>query len=517
MKKFYSLLVIFLLCVSCTQPQTIEEHSGRPVIHVEPVKTLELEQFNSISESELLSFKRSVLYPDYEEYKNRINIYQDYNYIIEKSASWPDFDYLNSLVEADIKNNRSYEPLTYEEAIEDINQFMDIIQYGFGGFLDSTNLAEFEKRKNLMIGLVPVNGIEFYQLRDILMIGGSLIKDKHFWVENSAPIYEAGWIAQQEQYNQFLNPEEFTLYSSLITSNLKLYKNEKNDYIDLSNGKKIISSLDLVKPVVNSIGDYYHSIIISNPYYPQNKPLEIVYQDNSTKKLEYEEFFTNYNYEYPYQQAEIIDNVLVINFTEYVFQQDTIPDYDTIIEKTKQVPIVLIDLRNNRGGNQWMATELILQLILNDRNDWSPLGQHYDIVTPTTQEVEVYDPELQFLDHGLIITKHSEVELPEINDQLIVLLIDNNTSSAGEYFIGDLIRSKNVITMGSNTGGLATSAVGQLYVLNNSQFTLRVPDQFMAYNLETYTVQQGYQPDIWLNDVPLEKVVEFLNSLKLDE
>ena len=45
---------------------------------------------------------------------------------------------------------------------------------------------------------------------------------------------------------------------------------------------------------------------------------------------------------------------------------------------------------------------------------------------------------------------------PYKNNQLIVVLIDNNSASSGEFFTSNIKVADNVIVLGSNTRGLGS-------------------------------------------------------------
>ena len=201
-----------------------------------------------------------------------------------------------------------------------------------------------------MKGLVPPFGLTTNELRDILIIGTSFIRDKHYWLDDTIPIYEAYSIATSPKYKGFLNPDEYKVRLPISAKNLKLIKDSHNDYIDSSNNKKVVSNHDMIKPLIDNDGSFYYTIIDPNPYYPYTEPELIYYEDNSTKELIYESIQLHLPPSETSEHSTLHDDVLYIDLTKDAFQLENLEDIETVLERAQKSSKIIIDLRNNVGG-----------------------------------------------------------------------------------------------------------------------------------------------------------------------
>ncbi|HHX52956.1 MAG TPA: hypothetical protein GX703_05525 [Erysipelothrix sp.] len=497
-------LIILTLLVSCTHNEVQVEPTlpiEKPTIIIEETPLYKLRHSSDLTINELLVYKQPFYAPDLEEYKNHLNTYQDYQFIVD-----------NISIDSDEQHN---DFLTFEQALQDIDQIVTILKHAFGGLLDSAPIETLNYNHNLMKGLVPPFGLTTNELRDILIIGTSFIRDKHYWLDDTIPIYEAYSIATSPKYKGFLNPDEYKVRLPIYAKNLKLIKDSHNDYIDSSNNKKVVSNHDMIQPLIDNDGSFYYTIIDPNPYYPYTEPELIYYEDNSTKELIYESIQLHLPPSETSEHSTLHDDVLYIDLTKDAFQLENLEDIETVLERAQKSSKIIIDLRNNVGGQTTTGLKILSQILNSPLNNWNAFYRSYDKVYITNPlEIEISNEEHEQLFKNHLIVSYPQQELPLVEDKFILVLSNLNTASAGEYFLGDIKRLDNVINIGTNTAGAATSSVGQPYVLDHSKITLRVPDHFSAYHKETYSVKTGYLPDIWLNNVSLEQIIELMKGLK---
>lgn len=171
-------------------------------------------------------------------------------------------------------------------------------------------------------------------------------------------------------------------------------------------------------------------------------------------------------------------------------------------------PFFIIDLRGHEGGNDgygssWIANyigkDFFYKVMHADRNG-SPLRYMYESMNLTAPLSE--DPWLYQI--------KSKQEYA--NNNIIVILVDHNTTSAGESFVHMLKTLPNTIIVGSNTMGSQTFGNLLRVYLPNSHISLHVPIGITFYNsVENYDLR-GIQPDLW---VPPEFALDRTVSLAL--
>jgi len=103
------------------------------------------------------------------------------------------------------------------------------------------------------------------------------------------------------------------------------------------------------------------------------------------------------------------------------------------------------------------------------------------------------------------------------NKNLVIILMDNRTTSAGEVFVGYLRQLENVLFVGANTHGNFVSAAiirtslqfSNLDIVFGSQLNLR-PDLSQFEGV-------GFMPDLWVPPgESLERVLAFIERCGLN-
>lgn len=178
----------------------------------------------------------------------------------------------------------------------------------------------------------------------------------------------------------------------------------------------------------------------------------------------------------------------------------------------KKEPLFVLDLRGNIGGNDSYARSWLKNFC----------GKYVDEKRLLSTKLSNY----QFVANGengsssvgqWRTSGWSDGTLWE-TDNLIFVLIDENTSSSGESFTNMLAMGKQVVLVGTNTMGcLNFGNVNQLY-LPNSGIKLRFGTNFSFYQSLEKTDGIGYFPDLWVEpDDSLDAVVRLCNYYGLFE
>ena len=174
-------------------------------------------------------------------------------------------------------------------------------------------------------------------------------------------------------------------------------------------------------------------------------------------------------------------------------------------------PILIMDLRGHTGGRATFP------------HDWVRIYTGHDPArslffastsNPATRTLEEF--------HGISIpyddvqTQRVSGQMPIPNENLVIVLTDNSTSSAGELFVGYLRQLENVLVIGTNTSGtLLTGPVGVMFLPHSglpvtfgTQLHLR-PDLSQFEGV-------GFMPDLWVPPgESLERVLRFIERYGL--
>ncbi len=106
----------------------------------------------------------------------------------------------------------------------------------------------------------------------------------------------------------------------------------------------------------------------------------------------------------------------------------------------------------------------------------------------------------------------------EISDSenILFVLMDNQTFSAGEIFIAALRNKKNVVFVGTNTFGGILGDNGIKAVLPNSKTHVKFGIAMRFYYDETvFSEGTGFVPDIWVTSDALEQTLNLIKYYNL--
>jgi len=106
---------------------------------------------------------------------------------------------------------------------------------------------------------------------------------------------------------------------------------------------------------------------------------------------------------------------------------------------------------------------------------------------------------------------------PIPNDNLVIVLMDNKTASAGEWFVGHLRQLENVLFVGTNTWGVLLTGAVTRTILPRSGLEVQFG---MWLNVRPDLSQFegiGFLPDLWVPPgEALERALAFIERYGLN-
>lgn len=177
----------------------------------------------------------------------------------------------------------------------------------------------------------------------------------------------------------------------------------------------------------------------------------------------------------------------------------------------KEKPVFVLDLRGNPGGNDgyahtWMKN--FCEKNITEKELWSK--------KVTTCYTSKYGGFVNS-QGGVWRTSRSDGTLWK-TDNLVFVLIDDNTSSSGESFTNMLTLGKRVILVGTNTNGCLNFGNATELYLPNTGIELRFGANCCFYQSLEHTDGIGYSPDLWVEPEDcLDAVIRLCNYYGLYE
>ena len=209
-------------------------------------------------------------------------------------------------------------------------------------------------------------------------------------------------------------------------------------------------------------------------------------------------------------------------FNTFNFYNRNEKSYRTILntaEKIKQYPLSIIDISANRGGNMQIALDWFESYTKQKAQSnfymlrIKPQGAWKNAVYPS--DFEEYEQAMK--DFGLTADGEYYFSAPQKQfvknkDTAIILLTSRNTQSAGEIFTDTIKNMENVLTIGTNTGGVMINAANYGIALPYSGMYFQFGECLNYWNPNYFKEGYGIEPDIYLTGENLEKRLQlFIN------
>lgn len=342
----------------------------------------------------------------------------------------------------------------------------------------------------------------------------------------------------------FIEDSHFGINGNYFYPNIILYSNEEkpffqkdgNFYSDETYTTKVISIEEqspenYIKKAIGQDGEITYYL------YAMEKEQTMIYKkiqyENGTKEtisLKPAKYINGLNKEKTTQYILKSENSYTIPycvFNLFSFYNSNEKSYQTIIntaEKIKQYPLSVIDISANGGGNMQIGLDWF-EAYTNQKAQSNfcmlrikPQGAWKEAIYPN--DFEEYEQAME--DFGLTVDGDYYISTPQKQfvknkNSAIILLTSRNTQSAAEIFTDTIKNMENVLTVGTNTGGVMINAANYGYALPYSGMYFQFGECFNYWNPNYFKEGYGMEPDIYLTGINLEKRLELFINHYLSE
>lgn len=405
------------------------------------------------------------------------------------------------------QNEGDNDNINIDKAIEDMDFLFQVLKNGYVGYKYFGGDEKFSKAKeNIIKELYEYKEtLEEGTLKEVLCNYLDFIQDGHFAIGGRQIC------------------KDFYLF---INERYELVKEKSKYFIIIDNEKKAIKSINndepgkFIKPSINDEGYIVYRFATLNQNHKDTISINISVEgkddcmnielNNLSKK--YKPIRDDKVYEY-----KTVANIPVIklgSFRDYNVLEQFVKDG----EKARKEDLLIIDLRGNKGGNAKYAVDWIenftkekytsseISASLNTNTAKQALyasGKKFYSKDDFTSFKEQIDEYFASMKMDADYSGWSEVDYEDFkyieNDKLIFVLVDNYTSSAGEFFARALSNMENTIIIGSNSSGTENFGNMGLYILPNSKIEVMFGSLLSVnYDLKI-TDGLGIIPDLWVN------------------
>ncbi|MBQ8749011.1 MAG: hypothetical protein IJZ29_00870 [Clostridia bacterium] len=412
------------------------------------------------------------------------------------------FKYQNSITKSTLQKHLCIFPqeeqefLTYEEALEDFNQFKYYIHNFYSGYF-VFNTMNFEKAfydiNKILQNKEKIKTTDFIKL---ILEKLNFIIDKHFCFQYCGQHYK-------------LNLPKYKTYYNADYQILKIFN---KFYITINRAKYLIKSINgneniesFLKKGINNNGIIVSALVIQSTQkeYFLNmelgnrktlkiplKTLEISTKHNELLDIEKKENFTLIHNQRCYENSKDEKKYFLKNLAEL---------------KNAKNKIFVINAIDGQGGDDEFVFEILKALGFNNidliENEVSTtinginFNEEKNIVI--NKFMKLYESTLNSNSPNILKYKQAKIRFNEPNpDNVVIVLNSRNTLSASESYI-NLLPYKNVIFLGDYTGGCFQFCPCKKFYLNKSGACIKLGSSYFYLN-DLKLENVGYEPDLFL-------------------
>ncbi len=453
---------------------------------------------------------------NYEELINLVN--DNHKKIVKPKANFDEF--ISSYKPKDIlwdNDNSNKVPydgnqtLTHDEIVEDINYLYQCLSDGYGLYNYFGGDEVFDASKDKLLEEYKNKDSESLAVfLDSILDNLSFVKDFHFNIYEvrtnklKLPYIFDGFECQKVD-GKFINSKNNKIVKSI----------NKSDKLD-----------DIFRLSISSEGKlvYYPTIISDNLIYS----MDIAYSDEAVETITYtkDSYYHKFNEEL---KLDIKSDIPIIHIGKMGFdkgtQGDNAKQFLDYATKYKDEKIVIVDLRNNYGGNgmlpqKWMmnyASEFVptnyfsLKYITLEqiKKNINPSNINYQSID---ELVNIYGLEQISDSYSKVLDQKDEFIA---NDNLLIILVNKNTYSAGEMFVDIAHNLENTIVVGTNTAGCLIGDHFGFITLPNSKLPVSFGNGLSFFPDNYFEEFEGFKPDIWVKGDAEEAVFKLIKNLKI--
>ena len=379
--------------------------------------------------------------------------------------------------------------VTAKQAAEDVTLAFELLAYGYGGYhYFGGDKVFFPIRDSILADLETKDKIKTEDLWELLWEALSpVIVDRHFHITT-------------KQSRNVISEREYAQSTYFV----------RDLYFDDPTG---VNS-EYVKRTIGPEGalTYCLAVVCQNP---DTLPATMTIKGVSHTlhwQLARPMAHSQYTHAKVFSETTVADGQLpVLQLYSFDGFEEKMDQFVATGTSYKEKPLFVLDLRGNPGGNDGYAHSWLINFCgknITEKELWAK--------KVSTCYTAAYGGFVNS-QGGVWRTSRSDGTLWE-TDNLIFVLIDDNTASSGESFTNMLTLGKQVVLVGTNTNGCLNFGNAYELYLPNTGMELRFGANCSFYQSLEHTDGIGYSPDLWVEPADsLDAVVRLCNYYGLYE
>jgi hypothetical protein len=418
--------------------------------------------------------------------------------------------------------------ISSEEAVSDARMLFGILREYYAPYIYFGGDDVFLPMLDILVETLSDQDIWFTEQFNHVLFHplSQVIRDNHMWL------------------GRFIFEIDYRFYVISDADQIFFGKSEKgffnvdtNQYVaDLVLRSQSLDINDTFRLSLSDTGVFYYApVLVTSAREPVPLNLTVVYEDKTETNVPLSrQRATQRRFQPPslvrHQEIPII-TVMAMGATHCISNPpDEANLFLSLADEVKDDPVVIVDARSNRGGNAILGS-MWLHRFLGEivPTNFFAISIPITLPAPPLPDRLVTDEEYEIIEAGLAINEmyfrtalfddihYIHLNQPDgiiANEQLIILLVDRYTASAGEYFADQLLNMQNTLIVGQNTmGTFLTGVTAPPLYLPNSGIQLGGLGGMVTIAPQGYLPEgMGLAPDIWIRGDALTAVLSMLKN-----
>ncbi|MBI5305313.1 MAG: hypothetical protein HY868_24490 [Chloroflexi bacterium] len=395
--------------------------------------------------------------------------------------------------------------ITRTQAEQDTRFFFRLLKHGYAGYGVFGAEGNFERAENATLQTIArETTLTPTRLASALRDSLSFIQDCHFNIGGDSLFKDADYF---------------------YFDGIHFFKEGERYYYWGASGKTFVTAVngkapgEFIKLSLAPNGDPVYQLGVTATQYPSELVLDGVAADGKVQRQRALWSRSPRIGDHTTFARYLEQDVSVVVSRSFSDATDALRKFREDAENLRIEPIVVLDLRGNTGGLVSVPGDWINGLtwrvpafpfVRTEIESRTVLAGKINMLATRTFDAN----ELQLLfkdwDSGKATRRWSDIRVPEFAPfrwhQLMVVLIDGETASAGEVMVGYLRQFEHVVIVGENSAGCITYGDVSRYVLPNSNLSVSFGSELFVMPDLTEFEGKGFAPDLW---VPSNKALPY--------
>ena len=395
-------------------------------------------------------------------------------------------------------SSNTVQSITAAEAIEDAELFLMSLRLIYGPYIYFGGDAVFAPVFDEIIAEIATHEtMQPFLLEDILFRAlNPVINDNHFVLGRNRLRQSANFFTSAEPFDR-----------------------DERGFVHRTSGRVVAEiegrdMYDVLRLSIDEDGDIFYSAAIYElgPAGLPRRNLNIVFDDGDSMALTLEQHRPAWRIYRP-PSLEWIDGVPVVTVMSMGFphedghNNESARAFLSFAEELRDEPVVFIDVRSSRGGNGNLGPHWLYEFFGNvipysymRLATWD--YQHIAMASPTytvspEHFIRFNMPSAFDANHSIMPYRLPDGLMP--SNQLIIMLADRFTGSAGEGFVSLMLSLENTLIIGQNTTGVYRSCQSMHFMLPNSGIQIAFGQSLVVGGDELFIEGVGFASDIWVH------------------